>query len=71
MVNLHSCESTQLKFPHHVQHAIPYGGSEWAEMWNWLDTHVGPMTESWTWVVSSHIQFANADHALQFSLMWS
>ena len=70
-MGLHPCELTQGKFPHRVQHKISYGGSEWVLMCNWLDTHVGPMAETWTWMVSDLILFAHEDHAIKFNLAWS
>lgn len=59
------------EYPFCVHHKIPYGFSEWAIMWTWLDVHVGAMGDAWSWQVSSEIRFKNEQDATQFSLTWS
>lgn len=64
-------EEVKLRFPHGVSHPVRYGAQEWFSMRYWLNRHVGPQYEAWTWLINSVILFSNQDDAARFALVWS
>lgn len=64
-------EEIMTRFPHVVHHDARLSSLQWYQMRKWLDAHVGPHDEAWTWLMSSEIRFCYESDAMLFSLTWS